>query len=182
MRDVLMEIKAGHLYFVDDTFFEKVNDPYLKINYDSTSRPHYFAFLDVKTSLYWLVPCSSKVEKYEKIIRAKQENRKPTDAIKVVTIQDRKCVLLFQDMFPTNIKYIKEQYLRGGQKVYVADPMIVLELEKTARKIINLLRRGIRFTPTQPDVALIEKIMLDELYGGADEKTTHLSRLRRCFK
>jgi hypothetical protein len=48
------------------------------------------------------------VEKYEKIIRAKQENRKPTDAIKIVTIQDKKCVLLFQDMFPTNAKYIKQ--------------------------------------------------------------------------
>ena len=157
-----MEIKAGHLYFVDDAFFEKVQDPNLKINYDSTSRPHYFAFLDQKTSLYWLVPCSSKVEKYEKIIRTKQENRKPTDSIKIVTIQDRKCVMLFQDMFPTCAKYIKEQYIRGGQEVYVADPKVVIELEKTAKKIINLLRRGIRFTPTQPAVERIEKMMLDE--------------------
>jgi len=55
-----MEIKTGYLYFVDDAFFEKVNDPYLKINYEKTSRPHYVAIFDVKTSLYWLVPCSSR--------------------------------------------------------------------------------------------------------------------------
>ena len=51
----MLEINAGCLYFVDDAFFEKVNDPYLKINYDSPSRPHYMAFFDTVTSLYWLV-------------------------------------------------------------------------------------------------------------------------------
>ena len=104
----MLEVKAGCLYFVDDAFFEKVNDPYLKINYDNTSRPHYMAFFDTTTSLYWLVPCSSKVEKYENIIEQKQANRKPTDSIKVVKIQDRKSVLLFQDMFPTSEKLMKE--------------------------------------------------------------------------
>jgi hypothetical protein len=157
-----MEIKSGHLYFVDDAFFEKVNDPCLKINYEDTSRPHYVAFLDIKTSLYWFVPCSSKIEKYERIIQTKQANRKPTDSIKIITIQDMKCVLLFQDMFPISARYIKEQYIRGGQAVYVADPNIVHELEKTAKKIINLLRRGIRFTPTQPNINLIEKLMMEE--------------------
>ena len=162
MGKIRMQIKDGYLYFVDDTFFEKICDPYLKINYDNTSRPHYVAFLDTKTSLFWLVPCSSKVWKYEKIIQSKQENRKPTDSIKIVTIQNKKCVLLFQDMFPICKKYISMQYIRGGQEVYVADPKTVIELEKTAKKIVNLLRRGIRFTPTQPNVILIEKIMLNE--------------------
>jgi len=158
----ILKIKAGCLYFVDDSFFEKVNDPYLKINYDNTNRPHYMAFFDAKTSLYWLVPCSSKTEKYEKIIEQKQQSRKPTDSIKIVKIQDKKCVLLFQDMFPICMNYIKEQYIRGGQEVYIADPKIVQELEKTAKKIINLIRRGVCFTPTQPDVRLIEGLMQEE--------------------
>ena len=162
----MLEIKAGCLYFVDDAFFEKVYDPYLKINYDNTSRPHYMAFFDTKTSLYWLVPCSSKVEKYEKIIERKQVNRKPTDSIKVVKIQGRKSVLLFQDMFPTSARYIKEQYIRGGQAVYIADPKPVAELEKTAKKIINILKRGVRFTPTQPNITFIQRLMREELEEG----------------
>ena len=143
----MLEIKTGCLYFIDDTFFEKVNDPYLKINYDNTSRPHYMAFFDTATALYWLVPCSSKVEKYEKIIEQKQKNHKPTDSIKIVMIQDKKTVLLFQDMFPTCARYIKEQYVRGGQVVNIADPKVVRELEKTTKKIISLLKHGVRFTP-----------------------------------
>jgi hypothetical protein len=157
-----MKLQAGNVYFVSDSFFQKINDPYLKINYATTKRPHYFAFQDTTTSLYWLVPCSSKIDKYEKILQTKKDRHKPTDTIKIVKIQDQKTVLLFQDMFPSTETYIDEQYMRGGQPYCIADPHVVASLEKTAQKIIGLLRRGIRFTPTQPDISRIEKIMLAE--------------------
>lgn len=159
-----MEILTGSLYFVSETFFDKVQDPYLKINYEKTKRPHYFAFKEIKTGLYWLVPCSSKIEKFERLIQQKQEQHKPTDTIKIVKIFDRKTVLLFQDMFPIVEKYIESQYVKGGQPVRIADSKVIQEMEKNARKIINLLRRGIRFTPTQPDVLRIEKMMVEELF------------------
>lgn len=43
-----MEILTGSLYFVSDAFFTKIADPYLKINYENTKRPHYFAFWTIK--------------------------------------------------------------------------------------------------------------------------------------
>lgn len=46
-----MKILTGSLYFVSDDFFAKIQDPYLKINYKNTKRPHYFAFKDDKTEL-----------------------------------------------------------------------------------------------------------------------------------
>ena len=157
-----MEILAGGLYFVADAFFARVNDPYLKINYDSTKRPHYFAFRDDKTQLYWLVPCSSKVDKFERLIEKKKERHKPTDAIRIVRIFDRRTALLFQDMFPVLEGYIDGAYIKGGQPVRIADPKVIQELEKTARKTIAMLHRGVRFTPTQPDAIRIEKMMLEE--------------------
>lgn len=157
-----MEILTGTMCFVSDDFFTSVQDPYLKINYESTKRPHYFAFLDDKTGLYWLVPCSSKVEKFERLIQKKQEQHKPTDTIKIVKVFGRKTVLLFQDMFPTAASYIDGPYIKGGQLVRIADPKLIEALERNARKIIKLLRRGVRFTPTQPDVIRIEKLMLTD--------------------
>lgn len=164
-----MEIVTGSLYFVSDDFFAKIQDPYLKVNYVDTKRPHYFAVKDNKTGLYWLVPCSSKIEKFERLIMKKQEQHKPTDTIKIVKVFDRKTVLLFQDMFPVISKYIDGQYIKGGQSVRIADPKLIQELEKNARKVINLLHRGVRFTPTQPNIIKIEKIMLEEL-RGTEEK------------
>jgi len=158
-----MEIVTGSLYFVSNDFFAKIQDPYLKINYEITKRPHYFAFRDKKTRLYWLVPCSSKIEKFEQLIQKKQEHHKPTDAIKIVKIFDQKTALLFQDMFPIIATYIDSPYIKGGKPVRISDPKVIQELERNARKIINLLHRGVRFTPTQPDVIKIEQLMLVEL-------------------
>lgn len=93
----------------------------------------------------------------------KQKKHKPTDTIRIVKIFDRKTALLFQDMFPAAAKYIDGQYIKGGQPVRIADPKLIRELEKNAKKIINLLRRGVRFTPTQPDVIKIETMMLGEV-------------------
>ena len=157
-----MEMQTGRLYFVSDAFFQKINDPYLKINYETTKRPHYFALYDSRTELYWLVPCSSKVEKFERLIQRKKERHKPADTIQIVKIFDRKTALLFQDMFPVLEQYIDGAYIKGGQPVKIADPKIIQELEKTARKTIAMLRRGVHFTPTQPDAIRIEKMMLEE--------------------
>jgi len=157
-----MEIITGYLYFISDDYFAKVQDPYLKINYSSTKRPHYFAFQDKNTGLYWVVPCSSRVEKFEALIQKKRAQHKPADAVKIVTVLDKKSVLLFQDMFPITVNYIDSPYIKGGQHVRIADPKKVRELEKTALKILNLLHRGIRFTPTQADIIRIEKMMLEE--------------------
>lgn len=165
-----MDILAGCLYFVSNDFFTKIQDPFLKINYENTKRPHYFAFRDSKTELYWLVPCSSKVEKFERLIQEKQEQHKPTDTIKIVKIFDRKTVLLFQDMFPVTDAYIEKLYVKGGQPVRIADPKIIQDMEKNARKVINLLHRGVRFTPTQPNVMRIEKMMLEELQKANAEE------------
>jgi hypothetical protein len=158
-----LEITLGKLYFVSDAFFKKVDDPFLKINYDETKRPHYFAVKDPVTELYWLVPCSSRVEKFETIIRTRRARGKPTDGIKLVTIQDKNTALLFQDMFPVAAHYIEAPYIRGGQAVRIADPKVIADLEKNAKKVLSLLRHGVRFTPTQPDVFRIEGLMLEEL-------------------
>ncbi len=157
-----MKITKGHFYFVSDDFFEKVNDPYLKINYDTTQRPHYFPFIDGKTGLLWLVPCSSKVEKYEKILKKKKEKHKPVNTIKIVVLFGKKTVLLFQDMFPVAEQYINCEYIKGGRPVRITDPNTIAMLEKTAKRTIAMIRNGVKFTPTQPDAMRIEKIMIGE--------------------
>ena len=158
-----MEIITGNFYFVSDKFFEKVDDTNLKMNYETTQSPHYFALRDKKTDLLWLVPCSTKVEKFERIIEKRKQYNRPNDTIKIVTIQDKKTVLLLQDMFPTTENYITNQYIRGGQPVRIADVDIVADIERSARRVAILLRQGVKFTLTQPDVLKIEQLMLDEL-------------------
>ena len=157
-----MEIAKGFLYFIGDDFFAAVNDPYLKRDHKMTKRPHYFAFKESFSPLIWVVPCSSQIDKYERIIASKKAAGKPTDTIRIVKIQDKKEALLFQDMFPILPRYILSMYVRGNQPVYIANPKTIALLEKNAAKVVKLIRRGVRFTPTQPDALRIEELMLLE--------------------
>ena len=84
-----MNIQPGYLYFISDSFFQKVSDPYLKQDHISTKRPHYFAYKDLS--------------------------------------------------------------------VYIKNQKVVSKLEKNAKKVISLIHRGVKFTPTQPDILRIEK-------------------------
>jgi hypothetical protein len=169
LRRVIMDIKIGALYFLRDCFFEKVNDPYLKKDHETSQRPHYFAHKDKKNSLIWLIPCSSQIEKYERIIRKKQESGKASNGIKIIKIQNKMNALLFQDMLPVTEQYILKPYVRGGQPMQIFDKIVLAELERSAEKIIKLLRRGIKFTPTSPNVLAIEKLMLEELNKSKQE-------------
>jgi len=161
-----MELIPGRFYFVKDEFFQRINDPALMTNYDTTKRPHYLAFSDSSTSLFWLVPCSSKIEKYEGLIKKRQEQNKPHDHIQIVRIQGGKTALIFNGMFPINPDYISSMFMRFGEPVSITDPKIKESLEKTANRIVMLLRRGIKFTQSQPDIGKIEKMMLAETEDG----------------
>lgn len=59
--------------------------------------------------------------------------------------------------------YITNQYIRGGQPVRIANVDIVADIERSARRVAILLRQGVKFTPTQPNVLRIEQLMLEEL-------------------
>lgn len=143
-------------------FLKKCRILNLKVNYESTKRPRYFAVKDKRTALYWMVPCSSRVEKFARILEKKRRYNKQTDTIKIVKIQEHDTVLLFQDMFPVSLKYIEKKYFRGGDPVYIDSERLVAELERNAAHVIGLIRRGIKFTPTQPDALRIERMMLAE--------------------
>lgn len=158
-----MELISGTLYFVSDAFFDKIDDPFLMQNYEKTKRPHYFAIKDRKSGLYWMIPCSSKVEKYKRLIEQRRKHKRRTDIFKIVTIQNVEMALILQDMFPVSEKYIDGVYTRRGQIMQLVEPKSFDEVERAANHVIGLIRRGIRFVSSQPDALRIEKILLQEL-------------------
>ena len=68
-----MDVKQGSSYHIRDSFFSDVSDSYLMSNKeDGNYRPHYYAIEDSgNKDIFCMVPISSKVEKYKKIITSK---------------------------------------------------------------------------------------------------------------
>ncbi len=155
-------IQENCLYFVKDDFFALVGDKYLKTNKETTARPHYFPFVDKNTGLFWLIPCSTQIEKYEKIIEDKKRKNKPHNHIQIITVSGKKQAFLYQDMFPILPEYIDKPYVSKNGVYEIKNVKSIEEINKNAAKIIKLLRHGIRFTSTQPDIMKIEQIMLSQ--------------------
>ena len=150
----LLMRKSG-FYVIKDKFFEDMKDPYLKGN-KSGNRPHYYCFEDVHTGIYWMIPMSSQIEKYKKIIDKKINEGKPCDILHVVKLpNDRETTFLIQDMFPITEEYIEREYCIAGNHMVLTSEHVIKDVEQKARKVVAMLKRGVKFTPTQPDVVLM---------------------------
>ncbi len=153
------QMKKTGFYIIKDKFFEDMPDPYLKGN-KAGNRPHYYCLEDTSTGIYWMIPLSSRIDKYRQIMEKKEKAGKPCDILHIVKLDDsRESAFLIQDMFPITEEYIEREYTIAGNHLILTSEHTAREIEQKARKVMGMLKRGIKFTPTQPDVmAILEKL------------------------
>ena len=139
--------------------FEDMSDPYLKGN-KAGNRPHYYCFEDTSRGIYWMIPLSSQIDKYKRIVEKKEKAGKPCDIIHIVKLDDsRQSAFLIQDMFPISDEYIEREYTIAGNHLMLTSEHTAKEIEQKAKKVMGMLKRGVKFMPTQPNViAILEKL------------------------
>lgn len=59
-------MKKTGFYVIKDSFFDDMDEPYLKGN-KKGNRSHCYCFEDATSGLYWMIPLSSRIDKYKKI-------------------------------------------------------------------------------------------------------------------
>lgn len=78
-------MKSGYLYFIKDTYYEDYLHNDLKPNKsvdeygNDHGRPCYYAFEE--NGIFWMVPVSSQVQKYERIYNKTTKDGKECDTI-----------------------------------------------------------------------------------------------------
>ena len=133
-------------------------DPYLKGNKTGNRPPHYYCFEDTNTGIYWMIPLSSRIDKYRRIIEKKEKAGKTCDIIHIAKLDNsQESAFLIQDMFPITEEYIEREYTIAGNHLMLTSEHTAREIDQKARKVIGMLKRGFKFTPTQPDVMAILK-------------------------
>ncbi|MCD7823627.1 MAG: hypothetical protein LUG86_06400 [Oscillospiraceae bacterium] len=153
---------AGGFYFMSDKFYSEFPDPYLmpnKADEDGRAhgRPCFYAYLDCKTGLYWVIPISSKVEKYQKIAGNKRKKYGKCDTILFGRVLGRNSAFLIQNMFPVTREYFESQYINSKDGVPVrVDGAFEKELKRSAQRVIALVHNG-HPELVFPDVLSIEK-------------------------
>ena len=137
----------AQLYFLSDQYYIDFPDDKLMRNKDSIdgvphSRPCFLAFPDAKNpAIYWLVPISSRYEKYQKIAQAKIEKYGRCNTIRFGTVLGRNAAFLIQNMCPVTEPYLTAYINKNAEPIRL-DDRIVADVTKNAREVLAIARRG----------------------------------------
>lgn len=155
-----MKITAGYAYHIKDEFFQKVNDPYLMSNKEKGNyRPTYYCVKDKDTSLFWMVPMSSNVDKYKKIYDKQVHKYGKCLTIVIGKYDGKRAAFLLQNMFPTSEYYIDHIHTKRGNPVPVHTAIQDI-IDKNMKQLLHLIKLDKKVV--FPNVKRIEEIMLLE--------------------
>lgn len=154
----------GHFYFLEDQYFIDFPDPYLMKNREVMNgivhdRPCFCAFYDSSTGLYWMIPFSSKTNKFHTIHRQKIQKYGHCDTIIFGDVLGHEKAFLIQNMCPVTPQYVKNEYIDSASNLPVRlDGQTEKEIIQKAKKVLALQRKGIPLI--FPDVLTIEEELL----------------------
>jgi len=143
----MARIEINGLYIIDDKFFvDFPNERYMQNK--GEARPHYYAIQD-NDGVYWMIPLSSKVEKYRQKIAATEKAKGAGSCFLyyIAPISGKERAILICDMFPVSEKYILRPYTIDGQPYIVRNSTIQKSIRRKAMKYLNLVQRGILKSP-----------------------------------
>ena len=146
-------MEIGKLYFIKDKFYERFKDCGLLENKEvidgkEHNRPccYVLKFNKEDTDIYWMIPISSKLEKYEAEYQKAIKKYGVCDNISFGYILGKKCAFLPQNMFPVTSEYINNIYLDKNTGSPITIPAdLMAELNKKGRKKIRYNQQGKKF-------------------------------------
>jgi hypothetical protein len=164
--EILMEIKdiliPGYSYHIKDEFFHLISDPLLMTNRENGGyRPHFYCVSDENNSeLFWVIPISSKTEKYKELIEQKIERYGKCNTIIMGSFSDKECAFLIQNMFPIIVKYVDHIHTIDYIPVTIHKELKT-KLELNSRDVLSIYKAGNKKI-IFPNVDKIKEIMLEE--------------------
>lgn len=137
----------AQLFFLSDRYYQDFPDDKLMANKDVINgvphnRPCFFAFPDSKIpEIYWIVPISSKYEKYKKIEQSKIAKYGHCNTIRFGKVLGRDTAFLIQNMCPATAKYLTAYIDKNNQPIRI-DNRIAMDVKKNARDVLAMTKRG----------------------------------------
>lgn len=130
-------MKIGGLYFIKDEFYSKYGKYGLLGNKENGhKRPCCYAFkIHKDDDMYWMIPVSSRIDKYEEIYKHSMEKYGKCDNIEFGYVRGHKNAFLPQNMFPVLEKYVENPYLDINTNKHIVMPKeFIARLNAKARK------------------------------------------------
>lgn len=135
-------LEENGLYILSDDYFRVYGNPNMMSN-KYEMRPYYLAIRG-KDGVIWLVPLSSKVEKYRLSIQADEAKRGKGNCIfhYIATVRGKESAFLIGDAIPVIDKYIVRPFTINGAPFVVANQQDIKAIRKKLAKYLALVRAG----------------------------------------
>lgn len=156
----------AQLFFLSDQYYLDFPDDKLMKNKDIIdgvphSRPCFFAFPDSKISkIYWVVPISSKYEKFKQVEERKIQKYGKCNTIRFGTVLGRRSAFLIQNMCPATEKYLTAYIDKNDQPIRI-DDRIATDVVRNAHEVLSMAKRGVKVI--FPDVFKIYRSLEQQL-------------------
>lgn len=139
-----MEIRQGYSYHIKDIFFELIKDAKLMENKENDNyRPHYYAVKDLNNNMLWMIPISSQVEKYQKIINKKVQKYGKCNTIIIGIFGGKKNAFLIQNAFPISEKYLDHIHTIDNHPIQVHKELDK-KLSSKLKEVIAMHKQGFK--------------------------------------
>ena len=131
-------------------------------NNEQADRPCFFVFRDSENQdIIWLIPISSKYDKYKKIYDKNMEKYGRCPTIRFGEVLGTQAAFLIQNMSPATEKYIHNIYLDKNDVPVTIDNRVILDVVTNAKNVLARSERGVKLI--FPDVYKIKKMLIDSL-------------------
>ena len=138
-----MYIFPGQIVFLKEQYFTDFSDKNITSGH-SANRPFFFAFPDLaEPHLYWLVPISSRFEKYKTLVSQKIARNGFCNTIYLGNLIGRDAAFLIQDMCPATEKYIANIYLHKNASPVQIDQRTSWYIMRNARRVLEKVKAGV---------------------------------------
>ena len=137
----------AQLFFLSDQYYQDFPDDKLMQNKDIINgtphnRPCFFAFKNSKIAdIYWIVPISSRYEKFKRIEQEKIKKYGHCNTIRFGIVLGRNTAFLIQNMCPATSKYLTAYIDKNNCPIRI-DDRIASDVEKNARHVLAMAKRG----------------------------------------
>ncbi len=159
----------AQLYFITDQYYLDFPDEKLMKNKDVIdgvphNRPCFFAFPDKQNpEIYWVVPISSKYEKYKRIEQSKIQKYGKCETIRFGTVLGRNTAFLIQNMCPATKKYLIAYIDKNNMPIRI-DNRLAEDVSRNAQAVLAMAKRGAKVV--FPDIFQIYRGLEQQLQSG----------------
>lgn len=135
-----MDVALYGLCVINDKYFEDF--PSIRhMSNKHEARPYYLAVRE-ENGIIWVIPLSSRVDKYRAKIAADEEKHRDSIFYYISRIKGSESVFLIGNVIPVTADYVKKPFTVSGKPFVIENSSDIKKIKSKLSRYLTMVRRG----------------------------------------